>query len=428
MKTTWTWIVVGIVVLVLLTMTLREGFEATDKIKDPSTWNAEEIARIRKLVDPESTLAEADIRTVVGGFWSKWKEATSQITTNDVNSYLNTQPAAAQSRQAYFGLIKAYYIDQGQSVFQQARQYVASYTDTSVAQQNPTDVTTPSVDQPPPSQPSIKNLPRPTMGSEKLRQDIAVYAGVPKSNTAVANVYVTQAQKFYDTVYSVDKKQPTDAQLYGFVEAVDMSTIPETMRANFSSALVSILDSYFSPTASSDTTATEQDEIPGQPIDGSSAGSADVPGSAGTGASTATTTGGDSGVTYGPTSAPKGGRNVWGPLFKGIGQGAGPEGGDSTKSNAYPALLGGMGGRSGTMLESVGVVAPSGFGLEEVMPSETALGSGANARFLPYSRQPGDMDIVPDPYRLAKNFSSSSYSASKTDPVPFLTDFSAFYR
>lgn len=420
MKTTWTWIVVGIVVLLLLTMTLREGFEATDKIKDPSTWNAEEIARIRKLVDPESILAEADIRTVVGGFWTKWKEATSQITTNDVNAYLDSQPAAAQSRQKYFDLIKAYYIDQGQSVFQQARQYVASYTDTSVAQQNPTDVTTPAVDQTPPPQPSIANLPRPTLASEKLRQDIAVYAGVPRSNVAVAKVYLEQVEKFYDTVYSVDKKQPTDAQIYGFVESVNMSTIPENMRANFPSALTSILDSYFSPTSPTGTAAMSQSEA--------SASSAEVPGSAGTGAATASTTGGDSGVTYGPTSAPKGGRNVWGPLFRGTGQGAGPEGGDSTKSNAYPALLGGMGGRAGTMLESVGVVAPSGFGLEEVMPSETALGSGANARFLPYSRQPGDMDIVPDPYRLAKNFSSSSYSASKTDPVPFLTDFSAFYR
>lgn len=159
---------------------------------------------------------------------------------------------------------------------------------------------------------------------------------------------------------------------------------------------------------------------------------APVPGSAGPGTTSGTTTGGTSGTTYGPTSAPKGGRNVWGPVFKGLGEGTGPVGGDSTKSNPYPALMGGMGGRTGTLLEGVGVVPPSGggggFGLESVMPSSAALGTDANARFLPYSRQPGDMDLIPDPYRLASNFSASSYSASKTDPVPFLTDFSAFYR
>ena len=37
------------------------------------------------------------------------------------------------------------------------------------------------------------------------------------------------------------------------------------------------------------------------------------------------------------------------------------------------------------------------------------------------------MDIIPDPYRVAKTFSTSSYS-SKTEPVPFLTDFSAFQK
>jgi hypothetical protein len=155
---------------------------------------------------------------------------------------------------------------------------------------------------------------------------------------------------------------------------------------------------------------------------------APVPGSSGTGADTASSTGGSSGTRFGPNSAPKGGRNVWGPVFKGLGEGDGPVGGDSTKTNPYPALMGGMGGRASTRIEGVGIVPPSGVGLGGVMPSSSALGTDANSRFLPYSRQPGDMDVVADPYRLASNFSASSYSASKTDPVPFLTDFSAFYR
>jgi hypothetical protein len=61
------------------------------------------------------------------------------------------------------------------------------------------------------------------------------------------------------------------------------------------------------------------------------------------------------------------------------------------------------------------------------LPSTASLGSDANSGFLPHSRVPGDQDLIPDPYRLSRNFSTSSYS-SKTDPVPFLTDFSAFFK
>lgn len=285
-----------------------------------------------------------------------------------------------------------------------------------------------------PSTVPYTNLPRPTMGMDKLRQDIAVYTGLPRSDSEAANAYMKQLQAFYDTIYLPDKKEPSQSDFSGFAESVDLETVPERLRSNFRSSLVSILDSYFSPpgtgpSPSSSASGTEAEAATGETGTTGQQEEEAVPGSAAEGAVTGSTTGGTSGTTYGPTSAPKGGRNVWGPLFKGTGEGVGPVGGDSTKSNAYPALMGGMGGRSGTLLEGVGVVAPSGVGLDSgAMPSSSSLGTDANARFLPYSRQPGDMDLVPDPYRLAKNFSSSSYSASKTDPVPFLTDFSAFYR
>jgi hypothetical protein len=61
------------------------------------------------------------------------------------------------------------------------------------------------------------------------------------------------------------------------------------------------------------------------------------------------------------------------------------------------------------------------------MPSSASLGTDALSRFLPFSRQPGDMDLVPDPYRVSQSYSPSSYS-SKNEPVPFLTDFSAFQK
>ena len=156
-----------------------------------------------------------------------------------------------------------------------------------------------------------------------------------------------------------------------------------------------------------------------------------IPGSTGVGSVTGTTTGGSSGMSFGPNNqSGMLGQKVWGPASKGLGEtsAGSPTAGDSSKSTPYPVLLGGETGKSSTRIEGVGVVPPSGSGLGGVMPSSTALGTDPNSGFLPYSRQPGDQEVIPDPYRLAKNFSTSSYSMSKTDPVPFLTDFSAFYK
>jgi hypothetical protein len=61
------------------------------------------------------------------------------------------------------------------------------------------------------------------------------------------------------------------------------------------------------------------------------------------------------------------------------------------------------------------------------LPSKTSMGADEMSRYFPFSRTPGDMDVIPDPYRVAQAFSPSSYS-SKTEPVPFLTDFSAFQK
>jgi hypothetical protein len=445
MKTTWKWLVVGIVVVVLLTMTLREGFDATSTIKNPNTWNDAEITRIRNMAQKPSelTVTNAEIQEVVGGFWSYdvpsrlpnepptpkgWSVATSTITSADVSQYLNgiisTNPAYAAKREQFRELITAYYITQGQSVFQRAREYVATYTASTSEIQNPTDVTaepdTTTPDLPP------TELARPSATMEKIKQDVSVYTGLPRSDSAAVNAYVKEMQKFYDTVYLPDKKQPTESELDGFVNSVDIDTVPARLRNNFRSSLKSALDSYFSPTiriGEVDTAGTGA----GEPS-GSASSSTSGAASTATGVDPGAGGGAGSGSAGGPI-VPTGGRTVWGPVYRGRGQGPGQQGGDSTSSNLYPALLGGvagMGGRAG-MSES-GVPFSVGAGLEEVMPSPSALGTGVNSRFLPYSRQPGDMDVVPDPYRLANNFSTSSYSASKTDPVPFLTDFSAFYR
>jgi hypothetical protein len=143
---------------------------------------------------------------------------------------------------------------------------------------------------------------------------------------------------------------------------------------------------------------------------------------------TGTSTGGTSGVLMGPTSGGGGrGKTVWGPPFVGTGESKAQGTTDSTKTTQYPELLGGLMGKTSTRIDQVGIVPPSGAGLDGVLPSSASLGTDANSRFLPYSRQPGDMDVVPDPYRLAKTYSTSSYSP-KPEPVPFLADFSAFYK
>jgi hypothetical protein len=57
------------------------------------------------------------------------------------------------------------------------------------------------------------------------------------------------------------------------------------------------------------------------------------------------------------------------------------------------------------------------------LPSPSNMGSDQSSKFFPYSRVPGDQD----PYNMNTNFTTSTYS-SKTEPVPFLTDFSAFMK
>lgn len=147
--------------------------------------------------------------------------------------------------------------------------------------------------------------------------------------------------------------------------------------------------------------------------------------------------GGSSGNLIGPTSGGVGarGKKIWGPVFVGLGQSS-SEGGDSTKSNTYPGLLGGMMGKQSARIDEVGITSTSqpgltssgGFGLDlGVLPSSSSLGTDANARFLPFARQPGDTDFSADPYRLAKSYSTKNYSP-QPEPVPFLTDFSAFFR
>jgi hypothetical protein len=138
-----------------------------------------------------------------------------------------------------------------------------------------------------------------------------------------------------------------------------------------------------------------------------------------------TTTGGSSTSSAGPNSGGFAGmgdrrKQVFGPISMGRGDEDGVIPMDSSKTNQYPELLGGGDSRPSTRIEGAGIVPPSKnwqLSNDGSLPTSDSLKSSV----------PGDMDLIPDPYRVSQQFMTSSYSF-KTDPVPFLTDFSAFQK
>ncbi len=163
-------------------------------------------------------------------------------------------------------------------------------------------------------------------------------------------------------------------------------------------------------------------------------GATGAAGAAAAGPEAGGTTGGSSTNEASPNAGPVGstgkGKELYGPVFTSLG-GVPPRnnGQDSSTTNRYPELMGGMGDTTSVRTPQ-GMRNPSQNWLlsqSGALPSTASLGSDANSGYLPYSRVPGDQDLIPDPYRLSRNYSTASYS-SKTDPVPFLTDFSAFSK
>lgn len=164
-----------------------------------------------------------------------------------------------------------------------------------------------------------------------------------------------------------------------------------------------------------DAAAAADDATTGSGTTGGATTGSGTSGSGTTGGATtgSGTTGGGATTGSGTTGGGSGsGTQVYGPTFTSLGSPIHNNGGDSTRTNQYPELMGGMGGDARN---------------RDLLPSSASLGSDPNSGYFPYSRTPGDQDLIPDPYRLNRNYSTASYS-SKTDPVPFLTDFSAFSK
>ena len=149
-------------------------------------------------------------------------------------------------------------------------------------------------------------------------------------------------------------------------------------------------------------------------------GSGGATGSAGSGSGSGSAGSGSGSGSAGSGSVGMGGgdrlKQVFGPLFTGIGEG-GTITDDSSSRNRYPELLGGRGNGVPKKNEDE----------KGAMPTIGGLGGLGSSRFFPFSRGPGDMEKIPDPYRVSQTFTAANYSF-KTDPVPFLTDFSAFFK
>lgn len=380
----WLWTLIGIGILLLLSY--RERFSATETIKDPSTWDSEEINRIRSLVTPKSTATDQEIRDIVGGFWNTWVEEKLQITMTQITTYLETANVPAAKRGEFTNLLRAYYIEQGAPVFQAARTYTPAETS-----------------QTPPAAETTTAIVRPSLADANVRNTISSYSGIPRNNDVNLQFFEKRMQKFYDTVYTENNNTVTLSDINRFVYDEPTDDIPEQMKPSFKPQLTSILDYFF----------TEPSVLPtGQRV------------------SPTLTSGGlqessESGMALRRPEDVLSGMNVYGPVYAGAGVSSALKG-NSTRTNVYPSLLGGFGGSATPKSEAVANVRTLN---DFALPPLGTLGVDERSKFLPYSRVPGDMDVIGDPYRLGNTgFSTSTYSSTKTDPVPFLTDFSAFFK
>ena len=140
-----------------------------------------------------------------------------------------------------------------------------------------------------------------------------------------------------------------------------------------------------------------------------------------TGDAAGNSTGGSS-TTYIPNSGLNNG-NIWGPAFAGLGDNAGFGATGNTKRD-YPTLLGPE-PKESVLVEGAGIAPVSqhtSLVRSGILPGASGTGSDPNSRFFGSSRVPGDRDLILDPNQEF----TPSIGSSKTEPVPYLADFSAF--
>lgn len=471
------WLLVIIVVVALLLFTVREGFEATDTIKNPNTWNAVELTRIRGMLGKDTTLTDAELQTYVGGFWNVWSDATIQITESDLTRYMNSITPPADKANDVKTLVRKYFIEQGQSMFQSGRGYIS--------QQGSTYAITDQIAKLLSKRNEAKEFKIPKVDDPILRNLVKTKIGVPDAKDSRIDSIILNLINYYYEVYTPTKQIPTANSVKTFV---DKTTLGDADKA----ALEWVIQSYFTDNAF--VKVSYVGDLYKTPSPDDNEIRAEVAGSAGVSTSNAMidtiigelikfhatlasktdpptpaeitsfvdlstldarykpslkglidwyyskpshlNTGinqdmaagqlGDrSSSSYQPGGGPDGleskekGRNIWGPAFTGFGT---PiyDAGEGTGAVNYPTISG---------PDQIQPTKPeeSAFG-RTFIPSSASLGSLGLSKFLPFSRtNTKDIGLATDPYRTSSSYSTSSYS-SKPEPVPFLTDFSVFMK
>jgi hypothetical protein len=132
--------------------------------------------------------------------------------------------------------------------------------------------------------------------------------------------------------------------------------------------------------------------------------------------------------------------NIFGPAYTGVGDNSGDGLGSGIRD--YPTLLGPQ-PKESRMIEGAGISKPSihtELAKPGALPSAGSTGSSEDSKFFGASRlpasspgatstSPGDQDMYPDFFGGAGSTAyTPSSGSSKTDPVPFLSDFSAFLK
>jgi hypothetical protein len=253
---------------------------------------------------------------------------------------------------------------------------------------------------------------RPSQNDEALVKTVASYTGLSSdSDIPKINKYIASIQSYYDTQYLPDKKTPTADQIKAFTDPITDSDLDKE-------SLGQLIEYVFLSTEA----PPPEDSAAPEPAPSDTG----LTGGQATGGSSTTSAGPTSGGTSSSTSD----RRVWGPEYPGLGEGGGGDGAtDTTGSRQYPELIGATADYS-TLYPGAGVGAPSKswqLSFNGSLPNYGSLGSEEWNKYLPFSRVPGDQDLVPNPYSISSTYTTSRYS-SKTEPVPFLADFSAFQK
>lgn len=456
------WILLLTAVALLVWSLVRERFEATPSIKAPP-YDAAEKRRIFDMVHqrsptpPYTQLGYQDIlmnkakqqlpnetnqdklKEAAGGFVTPaiesffttvFKPATTPITKEQVDTFVDAR--ASDIKMVEKDILTTYFVGQsgvGTSGQGGANSYAAALAalgqnagylisnSTTGAAGAAGAASTAGAEGPPPVCPA---------GTIKREEDGKCVSTTSTASPSCPTGYTLESDKKCHRIGGTETTEPTCPAGFSYnstAQRCDTTPVDPTCPGGYE----------FKSGKCVPKTGSAAGAAPSEPSVGSNAAPAGpAAGAASSAGSGASTTGGSSTSTWGPTSGgpTKRLRQIFGPQYTGSGGDlSGSGNGDSSQTNVYPELLGGLIDTS-SRIPGAGIVPPSKnwtLPNDGSLPNSGSMGADEMSRYFPFSRTPGDMDIIPDPYRVAQVFSPSSYS-SKTEPVPFLTDFSAFQK